>query len=191
MRRLPLVVISILAILVAAPAFADRVVYSVDGATATPQPVTVTTKADGVVVVLFAVPEIQDGMVLAFTLDLKTRSNGTGLYPATGALKVKGRKVYELPAEMLPVTFDGPDQTVSVPVVLTVHKPGHGKVKKLQAKVKLAMEGTSEVGNGPGVKVIVVETPGEFAPGGEGDADIRALLDELDITLQPPLRKEE
>jgi hypothetical protein len=176
---------------VAAPTFADRVVYSVDGATALPQPVTVATKGDGTVVVLYSVPEIQDGMTLSFTLTLKTRGNGSGIYPATGYLKVKGKKVYALAAEPSSLTFDGPDLTVTSTVILTVHKPGHGKVKKLQAKVKLAMEGGCEVGNGPGVKVIVVENPGEWSDGPGADIDLRSLLDEFAATPHPPIRKEE
>lgn len=191
MRRCGFFLIVLFALALAAPAFADRVVYSVDGATASPQPVTVATKGDGTVVVLYSVPEIQDGMTLSFTLTLKTRGNGSGVYPAAGELNVKGKNVYSLAAEPSSLTFDGPDRTVTSAVVLTVEKPGHGKVKKLQAKVKVFMEGPSEVGNGPGVKVIAVESHGEASSPGAAAGQIRALLDELASPAPQAIRKEE
>lgn len=177
MKRSACYVFVFLALVLSTGAFAERVTYSVDAGSVTPQAATVVNRPNGSAWIVIQVPEFVPGNQVSFQVDLALKGGENGTYPATGGLRVVGKPVFDLSVDPEQVTFADRQSTVSCLVTLTLKEGNYDHKKKIVTLFKTAMDDASSVGNGPGIKVVLIRHAAESAPAPEErDAVIRELL---------------
>lgn len=158
--------------------FAGKISYSIDPATASPQPVTVVKNSEGETVIFFNVPSLESGEVFNFTLDMKAIGSNI-VFPVNADLKIKGNdKGANVTFEPSSVVFTDLEGNVSSVVSITLPERNYDKTKKVRFKIKADAENGKGLGNGAGVKVVIVKTSSkqEF---------LQVIQEELEETLQP------
>jgi hypothetical protein len=126
----------------------------VDPATATPV-ATVVQNSEGVTVVLFRVPFINAGDVFSFRLDLTSRSTRM-TYPMTVGMQDRGNGKLDAAFDPPAVLLTEPNLAASALVTITVGQSGEG-AKKIKIHIKPDAARGSHLGNGPGVKVVIMQ----------------------------------
>jgi len=178
MRKQGLFLLAALVVVLSVPAFAERILYVVDPATVFPADATVITRGNGMgpTVVVVEVGEISAGMQIVFRMDMSMKGGGEAAYPVTLDMRSRGIEDFECSFDPLQVTFQDPDQTVSVNVTLTIPEGDYTRTARLKAMLGAAVPEDAAVGSGPGVTVFLVVTPpGEIGAGDEGLAGITDL----------------
>lgn len=144
-------------VILSLPVFAGRIVYTVDPATANPQPVTVVANGEGEVKVMFDVAELQSGMVFSFTLGLTAKGDKVA-YPVTVGFKEKGnKKDLDIAFEPAEVTMNDGTTPGTTVVTVTLPEDDYTNVKKLKTKFKADAAKGAHLGQSAGVKVIIVK----------------------------------
>jgi len=140
------------------PAFAGRIVYTVDPATASPQPATVIASGNGEVKVIFNTSSIEAGQVYTFTLNMTAKGDNV-TYPVSAGFKEKGnKKELAVAFEPAEVTFNDATTPVSTVVTLTVPEGDYSSEKKLKTKFKADAAKGAHLGQSAGVKVTIAKT---------------------------------
>lgn len=131
-----------------------RLRCAVDAATATPA-ATVVQNSEGVTVVLFKVPAINAGEVFTFRLDVTSGSTKMS-YPMAIGMRNRGNGKLDAAFDPPSVVMSGPNMPSSTTVTVTVGTFGDG-ARKLKTHIKPQAPMGSHLGNGPGVKVIIMQ----------------------------------
>lgn len=176
MKRTLITVVSSFLLLFALGSWAQgsnaRLRCSVDPATATPA-ATVVQNSEGVTVVLFKVPAINAGDVFTFRLDLTSRSTKM-TYPMTVGMQTHGNGKLGAAFDPPSMVMSGPSMASSTLVTVTVGQSGDG-ARKLKTQIKPDAPRGSHLGNGPGVKVVIMQGTATSA-----SAEEQMLLDVQD-----------
>jgi hypothetical protein len=155
-----------------------RIVYAVDPATAVPA-ATVIHNAEGITVVIFRVAELDEGGSFVFRADMTARGRNVAFpFDARMDDRSRGNALHE---EFDPevVTFEDGAVPVSTQVTVTLPPGTYGQKKKFVTKVKAEPLRGSRVGQGTGVKVVILEqAPAAADPEG-------AMLSEILEALSP------
>jgi hypothetical protein len=158
MKRTLIALFSSCLLLVTAGSWAQgpnsRLRCAVDPATATPV-ATVVQNSEGVTVVLFRVPFINAGDVFSFRLDLTSRSTRM-TYPMTVGMQDRGNGKLDAAFDPPAVLLTEPNLAASALVTVTVGQSGEG-AKKIKIHIKPDAARGSHLGNGPGVKVVIMQ----------------------------------
>jgi hypothetical protein len=126
----------------------------VDPATATPG-ATVVQNSEGVTVILFRVPVINAGAVFSFRLDLTSRSTRMS-YPVTVGMQDRGNGKLDAAFDPPEVVMSAANMAGSTVVTVTVGQSGEG-ARKIKIHIKPDAASGSHLGNGPGVKVVIMQ----------------------------------
>ncbi|MEW6757975.1 MAG: hypothetical protein AB1347_07125 [Acidobacteriota bacterium] len=155
-----------------------RISYAVDPATAVPA-ATVIHNGEGITVVIFRVAELDEGGTFVFRADMTARGRSvTFPFDAEMDDRARGNALVEgFDPEV--VTFvDGATPASSL-VTVTLPPGTYGPKKKFVTKVKAEPLRGSRVGQGTGIKVVILEgTTSSADPEG-------ALLDDILEALSP------
>lgn len=137
--------------------FGGKIVYDVDPATASPQPVVVVKNAEGEVKVFFSVPTIEGGQVYLFKLDMYP-SGSNIIFPVNCQMRVTGNKK-EVEVSFTPSSFifENNNSRMSSEVRLTLPYHDYSSIKKIKVKIKAKAEKNKGLGESSGVKVIIVK----------------------------------
>ena len=158
MKRTLIVLFSSCLLLMTASSWAQgsnaRLRCSVDPATATPV-ATVVQNSEGVTVVLFRVPFINAGDTFSFRLDLTSRSTRM-TYPMMVGMQDRGNGKFDATFDPPAVLLTEPNLAASALVTVTVGQSGEG-AKKIKVHIKPDAARGSHIGNGPGVKVVIMQ----------------------------------
>ena len=131
-----------------------RLRCAVDPATAAPV-ATVVQNSEGVTVVLFRVPFINAGDVFSFRLDLTSRSTRM-TYPMTVGMQDRGNGKLDAAFDPPEVVMSAANMAGSTVVTVTVGQSGEG-ARKVKIHIKPDAARGSHLGNGPGVKVVIMQ----------------------------------
>lgn len=158
MKRTLIILFSSCLLLLTASSWAQgsnaRLRCAVDPATATPG-ATVVQNSEGVTVVLFRVPVINAGDVFSFRLDLTSRSTRM-TYPVTVGMQDRGNGKLDASFDPPEVVMSAANMAGSTLVTVTVGQSGEG-ARKIKIHIKPEAARESHLGNGPGVKVVIVQ----------------------------------
>lgn len=158
MKRILITVLSSCLLLWTAASWAQgpsaRLRCAVDPTTATPA-ATVVQNSEGVTVVVFRVPAINAGDTYTFRLDMTSRSTRM-TYPMLVGVQEHGNG--RLDAAFFPteVVMSAPNMAGSTLVTVTVAQSGDA-ARKLKIQIKPDAPRGSHLGNGPGVKVVIMQ----------------------------------
>ncbi len=156
MRRaiLWLMVALLVGLSVSAAGQGKRVLYSVDAGTSTPA-ATVTKNGQGVVVVIFTTPSLDQGGTFTFRADLGLKGKHIA-FPVTADMGSKDQAGITVTFDPDPVTFPDAVTTVSTNVTVTLAAGSYGAKPKVKTTIKADPQGHG-IGKGPGIKVVILK----------------------------------
>ena len=131
-----------------------KVTYAVDAATATPA-ATVIKNGQGVVVVIFSTPSLDEGGTFTFRADLQVTGKNLR-FPVVADMEAGSQQGLAVAFDPVEVSFPDGDTVVSTDVTVTL-APGAYARHKVKAMIKARPQAGHGLGHGAGIKVVIVE----------------------------------